>query len=306
MCRNKNRNVHFVNTCDDYFQDVNDYDDCYEMCNVEESMNSLNIYSIGVNKPTEYWSVILSTPYEQGKGAVRMKIDTQAECNILSKQSFDRMAPHRSLSLSKSQVIIRSHLLEKTTFTVIHKSKMYDIDCEVVDGDVPNLLGGESSTKLGLIQKVNEISTYVQGKYLHDRSSQHRLPPGPEIPTVQSPPHESTQVRPPSIDKSNKCTKTQTQSDSEFLARVPNINKVPQSIREILLQYKDRFPTDRVGKIPGKCTLSIDPDYKDGPVSQAARPIPVAMRDRTKVQLDFFRVTRDNFESTIWYTDTVV
>ncbi|XP_076352684.1 uncharacterized protein LOC143248136 [Tachypleus tridentatus] len=66
MCRNKNRNVHFVNTCDDYFQDVNDYDDCYEMCNVEESMNFLNIYSIGVNKPTEYWSVILSTTYEQG------------------------------------------------------------------------------------------------------------------------------------------------------------------------------------------------------------------------------------------------
>ncbi|XP_076356731.1 uncharacterized protein LOC143249981 [Tachypleus tridentatus] len=36
MCRNKNRNVHFVNACNDYFQDVNDYDDCYEMCNVEE------------------------------------------------------------------------------------------------------------------------------------------------------------------------------------------------------------------------------------------------------------------------------
>ena len=56
---------------------------------------------------------------------------------------------------------------------------------------------------------------------------------------------------------------------------------------DIIKELSDRFPDHRVGKIPGEWHLSIDQDYTEGPVSFGSRPIPAAMREMTKAQLDF-------------------
>ncbi len=75
--------------------------------------------------------------------------------------------------------------------------------------------------------------------------------------------------------------------DDEFLRRIPNLQNVLQSILEVIKDFPDRFPTNRVGKMPVKVSLSIDPEYKDGPISYGSRPLPAAMRDKTKEQLDY-------------------
>ena len=309
MCRNKNKHVYAVD-CDVYDDDMYYDDDCnyVDACNyvdvhcydddyvdidtcmhdfddVTANFNTLNIYSIGVGEnhvyPTDFWNVILPTPYENGKGAVKMKIDTQAECNTLSKRSFDRMAPHGNLTLLPSKTIINAFgnskikPVGKTTFTVIHKDRLHDIECEVVDGEVPNLLGGESSKTLGLIRRVHTLDkdkdsdTYVKCK----------LPPGPDIPDVKR-----SSIKVPDTKFASSPT---AKEETDFLKRIPKVEKVPKCIAKILVEYRDRFPTDRVGKMPGKWTLSLDPEYKEGPVSQAARPIPAAMKEKTKEQLDY-------------------
>jgi hypothetical protein len=42
----------------------------------------------------------------------------------------------------------------KTNFEVILKGERFTIECEVVEGTVPNLLGAQDSERLGLIKRV--------------------------------------------------------------------------------------------------------------------------------------------------------
>ena len=71
------------------------------------------------------------------------------------------------------------------------------------------------------------------------------------------------------------------------LKRISNLNQVPKCVIDVIKEFPDRFPEDRVGTIPGEWHLSMDPEYKQGPVSYRSRPIPAAMRDLTKTQLDY-------------------
>ena len=97
VCRKK-RNVNTVDTYADVQYDCNDvqYDDTdrygYDVPDYnlnDDCLNSLSIYAVGVHDPrrpsSDPWSILLPTPYENGRGAVQMKIDTQAQCNVLSK-----------------------------------------------------------------------------------------------------------------------------------------------------------------------------------------------------------------------------
>ena len=59
----------------------------------DQFSDTLHIYTVnnekGLNNTSE-WSVTLRTPYEAGKGAVKMFIDTQAQCNVISLKTFRR------------------------------------------------------------------------------------------------------------------------------------------------------------------------------------------------------------------------
>ncbi|XP_064630948.1 uncharacterized protein LOC135489499 [Lineus longissimus] len=214
-----------------------------------EEMDSLHIYSIKTRSTTrdsagDTWTVLLHTPYENGRGAIRMKIDTQAHCNTMSKTSFDRMQQHGHLQLKSTASTITAFgnttvvPVGKTTFDVIMKGETHSIECEVVPGNVPNLLGAKDSERLGLVKCVFHV-------------------------------------------------RDQPLFDDKFLKRISNVEKVPEPILKVLRDFPDRFPDERVGKLPGKFHLSIDPEYKDGPVSYGSRPIPAALRDMTKKQIDF-------------------
>ena len=135
---------------------------------VEEELNALSIYAVSSsgdhgNKTHDQWSVCLRTPYQNSKGAVKMKIDTQAHCNTLCKTTFDRMAPHGNLKLVPSDSTITAFgnsviaPVGKTSFEVIVKGETHVIECEVIDDVVPNLLGAKDSERLGLIKRVYSV-----------------------------------------------------------------------------------------------------------------------------------------------------
>ena len=217
----------------------------------DQFSDTLHIYAVnnenGLNNNSE-WSVILRTPYEAGKGAVKMFIDTQAQCNVISLKTFQNMSLHANLKIEPPFSTITAFgnnvvlPVGSTKFDVIHKDVLYTLTCEVVDGNVPNLLGSHDSMKLGLVKRIHSCE---------------------------------------------QDTKQTDKSTSEFLKRIPNVSDIPQPILDILVEYSDRFPEDSVGKIPGECHLSIDPEYSDGPVSYPCRPLPAAMKELTKKQLEY-------------------
>ena len=124
----------------------------------------------------------------------------------------------------------------KVSFFVLHNDVQYSIACEVVPGNVQNLLGSRDSLRLGLIKRIN------------------------------------------AYDK----VQTDENKSENITSRIPEVEKVPKCIIEVLQKFPDRFPLDSIGKLPGECHLSIDPEYKEGPVSFGSRPLPAAMRDLTK------------------------
>ena len=107
-CRKKQRNVHSVDLSegDEYFEGGEYFE--YEPV---EDFNTLSIYAVGTennNAKPDPWSILMRTPYENGKGALRMKIDTQAQCNTISKESFDRMSKHVNLTRKPTNSTIRA------------------------------------------------------------------------------------------------------------------------------------------------------------------------------------------------------
>ena len=248
MCRSVNRSVnamtHEFVPNDSYYDDYVETNDVPEYELVSSNFNALNIYAMSLN--TNYddkWSVLLQTPYENGRGCVRMKIDTQAQCNVLSEKSYRRMSQNASAEvvLKPSSSMIRAFgnscvkPIGKTKFDVVQNNVVSTIECEVVSGDVPNILGAEDSEKLGFIRRVMSATQ----------------------------------------DKDNK-----------FSQRLTN-KAIPKCIVQILEEFADRFPIDEVGQIPGKVSLSLDPDYKDGPKSFPSRPVPAALKEPAKKQLDY-------------------
>ena len=239
-CRRVN-SVTLENT-NNSIQDMNDNIDNND--NLDE-FNNLCIFAItkGTDKGSKEWDIILNTPYLEGKGAICMKIDTQAECNVISFKTFKNLESHAKLKLEKTSSQITAFgngiikPVGKVNFYVIHNDIQYNIECEVVKGNVQNLLGSRDSLRLGLVKRVNA----------YDKAS----------------------------------------PQNNLSHRIPDIKKVPECIINVIEKFPDRFPTDSIGKLPGECHLSIDPDYKDGPVSFGSRPLPAAMRELTKKQLDY-------------------
>ncbi len=77
--------MHFVENDDFVSSEFYNARNDHEMYEYEpaDDMNALSICAIDTNKNTddEKWAIVLRTPYKNGQVAVKMKIDTQAQCN---------------------------------------------------------------------------------------------------------------------------------------------------------------------------------------------------------------------------------
>ena len=98
---------------------------------------------------------------------VRFKIDTGAQCNVLSQQTYERIS---SEPLTKSQAKLvafggqRIRSLGKSNILCEHKGKYHTIEFEVVS-NVSNVLGLKTITELKLIKRVDSITKDPLAKY---------------------------------------------------------------------------------------------------------------------------------------------
>lgn len=94
------------------------------------------------------------------KHKVSLKIDTGAQCNVLSLETYKRTSK-QPLSKSHSKLVsFGGHRIKpcgKATLTCEHKNRFTVIEFEVVEG-CQNLLGLKTSTELGLVKRVDAIS----------------------------------------------------------------------------------------------------------------------------------------------------
>ena len=79
-------------------------------------------------------------------------------------RSYDKMKAHANLILyrTESTITVFGNTLVrpmgKTRFETIVIGQRYELECEVVDGEVPNLLGAADSDWLGLIRRVHSAT----------------------------------------------------------------------------------------------------------------------------------------------------
>jgi len=147
---------------------------------VTDSFDNMFVYSIQSHdvtkykEATDYFSVTLPTPYQEGSaiGCVRFKLDSQAECSVLSLESYERMK-HNVPALKPSTTKIMSFgnstvtPLGYTHVDVLVKGVKHTVRCEVVP-NVPNLLSSHDSLVLGLITKAEVHKLNISDSSSHE------------------------------------------------------------------------------------------------------------------------------------------
>ncbi len=145
------------------------------------------------------------------------KLDTGAECNVLSYKDFEKTSKTTSLKKSNCSLVTYSgHTMEpkgKAMLKCGYKDNEFELELQIVDEDSPAILGRESCSRLGLIKRVYKVEN-----------------------------------------------KDQT---------------------DILNEYKDVFTG--LGCIPGLHNIQLNLDV--APVIHAPRKVPIALKDRVKMEL---------------------
>jgi len=90
------------------------------------------------------------------------KIDTGAQCNVLSMQKYNQLSS-RPLQKSHAKLVAfggqRLNTCGKVTIDCQHKGKFCPVIFEVIDHDVPNILGLTTCVELNLVQRLDSINT---------------------------------------------------------------------------------------------------------------------------------------------------
>ena len=89
------------------------------------------------------------------------KIDTGAQCNVISTWKYHQLSS-RPLQKSHARLVAFGgqplNTCGKVTMTCHHKGKCHPVVFEVIDQDVPNILGLKTRTELNLIQRLDTIN----------------------------------------------------------------------------------------------------------------------------------------------------
>ena len=89
------------------------------------------------------------------------KIDTGAQCNVISKSRYRQLS---SVPLQKSHARLvafggeRLNVSGRVTMRCEHKHKFYNADFEVINQDVPNILGLQTCVQMNLVQRLDAIN----------------------------------------------------------------------------------------------------------------------------------------------------
>ena len=119
--------------------------------------NDLFVDTICGDKNKKDWQVQLAV----NRRKLSFKIDTGAQCNVISKTMFDIVSKAPLVKSNARLVAFGGHRIVpfgKATLLCEHKKKLHPIHFQVVD-NVPNVLGLKTSTELNIIKRVEGINS---------------------------------------------------------------------------------------------------------------------------------------------------
>ena len=128
--------------------------------------NELFVDVICGDKYRNDWQVQLVV----SKQKLSFKIDTGAQCNVISKATLGIVSKAPLVKSNARLVAFGGHRIMpsgKVTLLCEHKKRLYPIQFEVVDG-VPNVLGLKTSTELNIIKRVEGINSQHVSDPLND------------------------------------------------------------------------------------------------------------------------------------------
>jgi len=98
------------------------------------------------------------------KLAVNQKVikpDTVAGCNVTSVETFKALNVIGRLKASQSKLIVflnqRMAPLGKRSLAGDYKGQKHNIEFEIIQQDVPAILGGATCVKLGLVKRMHQV-----------------------------------------------------------------------------------------------------------------------------------------------------
>ena len=133
---------------------MTDYDDDENSSNFvwynEQRQNTKNVFSVKHN-----WSAELDTGYDK----IVFKLDTGADSSVISKKCYEKLKCKPVLQKSNSDIfgLGEQHVKPIGMIKLVcrYKNKEYTVNCEVIDGNVPNLLSCDDCIKMDLVRRVN-------------------------------------------------------------------------------------------------------------------------------------------------------
>lgn len=103
------------------------------------------------------WKEVLKI---NGKKLV-FRLDTGADCNVLPLSYFNQVAPRHALQTSGFKLVSYTrHKMEplgKATLHCEYKDEFHKLEFQIIESNLPAILGGESCAKMGLIRRLYTV-----------------------------------------------------------------------------------------------------------------------------------------------------
>ncbi|XP_056109383.1 uncharacterized protein K02A2.6-like [Rhinichthys klamathensis goyatoka] len=123
-----------------------------------ENEKSIQAVTTETREEKEKWSELLKIRDKK----VKFKLDTGAECNVLSLKTYNSLGITEKLSKSTCKLLTYSgHQMSpvgQNQLTCEYKGQKHIIQFQIVERDAPAILGRSTCQSLGLIQRIHEVS----------------------------------------------------------------------------------------------------------------------------------------------------
>ena len=134
---------------------------------IEQELNELFIGAIQsnrkrnsrkqTNKNDEKWKEVLKINGQK----LTFRLDTGADCNVLPLSLLNQVAPKHALQKSSFKLVTYSrHKVEplgKALLQCEYKSEIHQLEFQIIESNLPAILGGESCAKMGLIKRLYNV-----------------------------------------------------------------------------------------------------------------------------------------------------
>ena len=128
--------------------------------NCDNASEDMFIGIILANSNSKDWK----TTVLLNKRKTTFKLDTGAQCNVISKHKYDQISTKPLLPSHARLVAFGGtplHPCGKATIPCQYKNKQYAIEFEIIGQNIPSILGLRACTEMNLIQCIEAIDTQI-------------------------------------------------------------------------------------------------------------------------------------------------